>query len=115
MSGIGPNSSRRVSPDIDESGGQLLEGSVKNSDLIIQPGAKNSKDSINSQAENSDDDEELLDEEELLELQRKEMEKEKLRRIAEKKEKALQKKRKRIMCCQKFCCFKDEIKAFDFD
>ena len=57
-------SNKKVAPsDIDESGGQLLEGAVKNSDLIIQPGGNTSKESINSQPENSDDDSEFLDEE----------------------------------------------------
>jgi len=41
------------------------------------------------------------------------LEKEKQRKIAEKKERAFLSKKKKIICCQKFCCFKDEDKQYD--
>ena len=35
--------------------------------------------------------------------------KEKERLLAEKVRKAFERKKKKVICCQKFCCFKDEI------
>ena len=49
----------------------------------------------------------------MLKLEKEEEEKEKQRILAEKQEKALQRKRKRVICCQKFCCFKDEDGDYD--
>ena len=41
--------------------------------------------------------------------------KEKERILAEKKQRAFERKRKRIVCCQKFCCFKDELNEFNLE
>ena len=59
------------------------------------------------------DSDEDVDEEQLLELERMAIEKEKERKLSAKRERAFQRKKKSIMCCQSFCCFKDEEKEFD--
>jgi len=69
-------------------------------------------DSINSIAEEVN---EIIETEALEELERVLAEKERLRIIEEKKEKAFQRKRKRVICCQRFCCFKDEDKLYNFN
>ena len=51
----------------------------------------------------------------MLELERQAIEKEKERKLAEKRRKAFERRKKSIMCCQKFCCFKDEEKEFNLD
>ena len=53
-------------------------------------------------------DSEDLTDEQLMELERQDMIKEQERILAEKKQRAFERKRKRIVCCQKLCCFKDE-------
>jgi len=54
---------------------------------------------------NPEDDDEEISEEALLELERQAIEKEKERKLAIKREKAFQRKKKSVICCQKFCCF----------
>lgn len=56
---------------------------------------------------------EELDTEGMIEQQKIEEEKERQRILAEKREKEFQKKKNRVMCCQRFCCFKDEEKQFN--
>ena len=56
---------------------------------------------------------EILDTETFLEQERLEMEREKAEKLAAKKEAAFQRKKKNMMCCIRFCCFKDEEREFD--
>ena len=50
-----------------------------------------------------------------MELERIAIEREKERQLAEKRERAFQRRKKSIMCCQSFCCFKDEENDFDLE
>ena len=61
------------------------------------------------------DSDEDPDEEQLLELERIAIEKEKERKLAAKRERAFQRKKRSIMCCQSFCCFKDDEVEFDLE
>lgn len=75
-------------------------------------GSANKDQSLES---NPEDDDEEISEEALLELERQAIIKEKERKLAIKREKAFQRKKKSVICCQKFCCFKDPDQEYNLD
>lgn len=61
------------------------------------------------------DSEDELNEDQLLELERLAIEKEKEIALAEKRERAFQRKKKCILCCQSISCFRDEEGRYDLN
>ena len=104
-----PNTSaQKVAPldsvsNIDNSSAMLLDG--------VKLGSNRSDDE--GDRDSNPESEEEIDEEQLLELERLAIEKEKERKLAEKREKALARRKKSIVCCQKFCCFQDYDNEFN--
>lgn len=108
-SAVIPNTSaQKVAPmdsisNIDNSSAMLLDGG--------RHGSNRSDDEADKDSNPESEDE--IDEEQLLELERLAIEKEKERKLAEKREKAHARRKKSIVCCQKFCCFKDYDNEFN--
>ena len=97
--------------NMNESQKELLNAATPGSDFVQHKIGEREENYPGADEELS----ESLDEEALLELERQTIEKEKARILAEKKEKAFQKKLRRVVCCQKLSCFKDEMEEFDHE
>ena len=102
---------------LDESKNALLDEKGKSEEAPAPDKGDAADESAEREASGLDTEKDLdeLDDEQILELERKALEEERARLLAEKQARAHERKRRRVACCQAFCCFQDEAREFNLD
>ena len=114
---VAPAPDKKPGEALDESKNALLDEKGKSEEAPAPDKGDAADESAEREASGLDTDKDLdeLDDEQILELERKALEEERARLLAEKQARAHERKRRRLACCQAFCCFQDEAREFNLD